>query len=436
MTNCAEEMKQEPAAQSFSNALRSKGLAILLTLSTPTAIFSLTGCSPEKDGGATPTKPEYSSLVVSNTSSGMPLTSVAARLVSLGELHGPVQDALVATISFGETSGLGDPAIVNGEAATVVALKKTLQDAHRALSNAGNDPSFGPIQGQIQTVSSSVAELMTSVSSQSNIDTYWNKSALGDDGQMRGVPIALKAQEAMEKMVGALDEDMASLVPGFQLSRVVHFAETLGGAKSVVEDIGNSLKGAEQDPQPMTTLKKRLADSITAVESASKEPEVTKLATGTTEVVSTMTALYTGLAQDITHDKLTALQEKALTALEKLQVAEKEVKKELEQRQYHGSTFMYWPHMHHWYHTGAMSPYSSWGGASGFSSTSRFSTAGFHAHGDAAHPVGGTTAKPSAVTKGGAGFKAGTLSRPSTSSGFKPAGFGSSGSSFGGRGIS
>lgn len=435
MTNCAPEMNQEPTGQSFSNALRSKGLAILLTLSTPTAMFSLTSCSPEGSNSSTPTKPEYSSLVVSNTSSGMPISTVASRLVSLGELHGPVQDALVATIGFGETSGLGDPASVNGDTAATVTLKKALQDAHRALSNAGNNQMFAPIQGQIQTVSGALAELMTTVSSQTNIDTYWNKSSLGDDGQMRGVPIALKAQEAMEKMVGALDEDMASLVPGFQLSRVVHFAETLGAAKSVVQEIGNSLKGSEQDTQPMSALKKRLADSITAVDETAKQPEVAKLAAGTTEVVATMTALYTALARDVTHEKLTALHEKASTALEKLQVVEKEVKKDLEQRHYHGSGFVYYPHMYHWYHTGAMSPHSSWGGASGFSSTSRFSTAGFHAQGDAPLAAG-TAGKTSTASKGSAGFKGGSFAKPSVSSGFKAGGFGGSGSSFGARGIS
>jgi hypothetical protein len=324
---------------------------------------------------------------------------------------------------------------VNGNTATVVTLKNALQSAHRALTNAGNSSDFTAIKGQVDTVSGSIAELMNTVSSQPQFEIYWNNASHNADDQMQGVPVALKAQEQMEKLVGALDEDMAALVPGFQLSRIVQFAETLGSARTAVEAVGESLKSSERDATKVGDLKKQLADSMSRVEAISKEPELTKLAAGTDTVVTSMSALYTGLAQGLAVETLTALQGKASAALNDLKVVEGEVKKELEHRHYSGSTFVYFPHMYHWHSTGMISPYSSWGGASGFASTSRFSSGASASAGDATH-AGLAKGASATAAKSFGGFKGSGFAKPGASSGFKSGGFGKTGTSFSGRAVS
>lgn len=430
--------KSDPSPPSFTSVLRAKSLAVFLTLATPGALTSLTGCSPESSSSERGSKPQYSSLVVSGDSPGIPLTSIASRLASLGEVHGPVQDALVATIAFSETPHLGDVSKVNGSTQSVMTLKGALQSAHRALSNAGNNKDLSAIRGEIEAARSVLADLMVTISSQEGIEKSWNRSALDDQGQMRGVSIALKAQEKMEKMVAALDEDMASLIPGYELSRVVFFSEVIGGANGVITEIGAELKVTKRDDVALVGLRKKLADSIQSINGATNDPTLTKLASGTQTLLAAMTALHTSLASGVAPEKVSELQERAQSALEKIQIVEQNAQKELSERHYSGGggVFVYRPWLYHWYGTGHASPYSSWHGATGFNSTSNFSHGTFApgeggGHGGVAAPKGTGFGK---VT--GGGFKGSSFGKAPSSSGFKAGGFGATGGSFGGRGIS
>jgi hypothetical protein len=427
------------ATESALSSLRSRSLAVLLTLATPTALTSLTSCSPETTRDGQPAKPHYSSLVTTSDAPGLPLKSVAARLTTLGELHGPVQDALVATISFSEVSDLGDLTKVNGSTASVLTLKDSLTSAHRALSNGINNGDLALIRAEIDKTASAVAQLMTTISSQEEMTRSWSRSALSANQEMPGIAIAVHAQNQMEQMVSALDADMAALIPGYELSRVVFFSEILGATKATVTAIGDLLKNSERDEPALSEHRKKIASLISSLEATQKDQSLTGLASGTSQLFHEMTKLHTSLSPSSSLEKLQEAQKSAQIALEQLALVEQQTQKDLAQRHYTsgGGVYIYQPWGYHWYGTGYPSVYSSWNGASGFNSTASFSRSAF-APNDGGLTDGSPSAKRAAASGKtlNSGFKGSSFGRAPTSPGFKTGGFGRTGASFGGSGIS
>jgi len=427
MLAVVENSSSPSKSREMFSGLRARGLALLLTLSTPAALTFLSSCSREEAQAAV--KPNYSSLVVNNSSDGIQLSKVPGRLASLGQLHGPLQEALVAMVAFGDMPELQEGKKIVGAHQPVLDLKNALINAHRALANAGNEKELSSIVGEILQVSTLVSSMMQSISTDSNINEYWNPEILDSRGQMKGVDLAINTQSALEKMVGALDEDMAALIPGFELSRVVYFSEVIGGAKQVVTDIGEILSKPERDQAKLDELKVKLSQSITILDAVSKEPELVKLGAGTKVLLGEMLKLHTGLAKNISDGDLKVLQTAATKALENTVTVEKETTTQLASSGYSGGGggYFFYPHYHHWFYTGHASSHSSWNGASGFRSTSRFSSS---------NSLAKTGVSSSSVKSTSSGFKSGSSFGRAPSSGFKAGGFGGTGRSFGGVGVS
>lgn len=306
--------------------------ASVFTLASPIMPALFTGCS------FGPQQPEFSSLVTRGASGspGLKLDTIPGRLATLGAVHRPVYEALVATITFGETADLGDLKKVNEQSPSVRTLSQVLRDTQRALSNAQNSRDLLTIKPKIVETKSAIGELAESISTREKMEIFWNMNRLNEWDELKGSSTAIRAQEKMQKMVEALDEDIASLVPGYELSRVISFSRYLGGAQTILGDVKTALAAPSLNQDELGVLNGKLAQSIQEINQATSDPSLTKLASGTPRLLTAMTALHTGLMKGASANEIKELQGKAETALEQLKILDQSTSSELKERNYSG----------------------------------------------------------------------------------------------------